>query len=372
MSRDAQLIKESWAAVEPRQERISQFFYAHAFLTRPDLRDMFPVVMDVQRVRLLQALVRVVQGFEDPDALAPYLRQLGRDHRKFAVTPDQYDVIGASLIAALKEYGGDVFTQEVEQAWITAYGVAAGMMIEAAETAAMDEPPWWNATVVSHEVRGEETAVITVETDNPMHHLPGQYVSAECPHRPRLWRPLSIANAPRGDLTLDFHVRAVPGGWVSRALVHHTRVGDVLRLGQPMGTMTPNPSSARNVLLVCGGTGFAPMKALVQDMVKWNTTRSVHLFAGSRTRDGLYDLADLEKTAADHGWLSVVSACSEDPTYLGELGNVCDVVARYGSWDAHDVYVSGSPQMVRATLAVLHRIGVPLSRISYDAFGDGR
>jgi NAD(P)H-flavin reductase/hemoglobin-like flavoprotein len=370
MSRDAQLIKESWAAVEPKAERIAQYFYAHIFLGHPEVRDMFPMMMDVQRSRLLRALVRIVQGFDNPEFLMPYLNQLGRDHRKFAVTPAQYELVGRGLIAALKTYSGEAFTPEVEQAWVRAYTIASHAMIDAAQSSASDEPPWWQAQVVRHEMRAPEVAVLTVQLDQPMQYLAGQYVAVECPRRPRLWRSMSIANPPAADGALELHVKAVPGGWVSRALVHHTRVGDVLRVGPPMGLMVPDPNSRRDVLCVAGSTGLAPIKAIVQDMIRWNTSRAVHVFFGARTRTGLYDVEAMEKMAADVPWLTVVTAVSDDTGYLGELGNISEVFARHGSWDNHDVYAAGTPEMIRATLATCHELHIPLSRVRYDAFGD--
>ncbi len=369
MSRDAQLIKESWVAIEPQADKVAQYFYAHIFYGHPEIRDMFPVMMDVQRDRLLQALVRIVQSFENPELLAPYLNQLGRDHRKFAVVPAHFDVVGDSLIAAMARYGGEAWTAEVEYAWRRAFGIAARAMIESAASAAADEPPWWNAQVISHEKRAAEIAVLNVRLDHPMRYLPGQYVTVECPRRPRLWRPYSMANAVRPDGTLEFHIKAVPGGWVSRALVHHTSVGDYLRLGSPVGTMVLNPASRRDVVCVAGSTGLAPLKAIVEDMTRWNTNRHVTVFFGARRRDDLYDLEWLEKLALDYWWLSVVPAVSDDGGFIGELGNVADVFADSGAWDNHDVFICGTADMVRATMATCNELRLPMSRLRYDAFG---
>ncbi len=66
----------------------------------------------------------------------------------------------------------------------------------------------------------------------------------------------------------------------------------------------------------------------------------------------------------------MVPACSEDPTWGGEQGNISEVVARYGPWADHDFFVSGSPAMVKATLRTLAEMEVPPMRIKYDAFGD--
>jgi NAD(P)H-flavin reductase/hemoglobin-like flavoprotein len=348
---------------------VAQYFYAQIFYGHPDVRDMFPVMMDVQRDRLLHALVRIVHSVGSPQYLLPYLKQLGRDHRKFAVVPAHYEVVGRSLIAALARYGGQAWTPEVENAWQRAFAIAARVMVEAADGAAAGEPPWWNAQVVGHDLRTAEIAVLTVRPDQAMRYLPGQYVAVECARRPRLWRPYSMANAARPDGTLEFHVKAVTGGWVSRALVHHTAVGDHLRLGSPVGTMVPDPASRRDVVCVAGSTGLAPIKAIVEDMTRWNTDRNVTVFFGVRRQDALYDLEWLEKLALDHQWLSVVPAVSDDPGFLGALGNIGDVFAGSGTWDNHDVFVCGTADMVRATLARCNDLRLGPSRVRYDSFG---
>jgi hemoglobin-like flavoprotein len=66
MSHEALLLKESFARVEHVAEKVAAFFYAQLFLEEPDLRELFPTVMDVQRSRLLGALVRIVQGVDSP------------------------------------------------------------------------------------------------------------------------------------------------------------------------------------------------------------------------------------------------------------------------------------------------------------------
>ena len=108
------------------------------------------------------------------------------------------------------------------------------MAAAAADTA----PAWWIGTVTKTELRAPGIAVLTVRPDQPLPYLPGQHISVQTLHWPRQWRTYSIANAPRPDGTLSLHVRAVKGGMVSHALVHHVAAGDPLVIGAPAGTMT--------------------------------------------------------------------------------------------------------------------------------------
>ena len=228
--------------------------------------------MEVQRSRLLRALVHVVQMVDQPDELVPFLQQLGRDHRKFGVLAEHYDAVGAALIGAIEHFSGDTFTPEVKAAWTEAYGIAANAMRTAA--AAERGPASWLGRVVSHQRVGWDLARITVQASEAIPYRAGQYVSVETPQRPRLWRYLSPANAPRPDGSLEFHVRAVGSGWVSRAIVAHSRVGDTWRIGPPMGRMSSRAGFRRRpLLMVAGGTGMAPIKALLEEFGQRPTPR---------------------------------------------------------------------------------------------------
>jgi NAD(P)H-flavin reductase/hemoglobin-like flavoprotein len=365
----SRLLKESWTLVEEQQDRLASYFYARLFLANPQLRDLFPIHMDVQRTRLLGAIVSAVQTVDDPERFDEYLRSLGRDHRKFHTAPEHYDVVGGALMDALRAFAGDHWSVEYDQAWRDAYAVIARTMIRGAEEDS-EQPPYWHAEVLSHERRSRDIAIFTCRPLQPMTYRAGQYLSIECPYQPRLWRLYSPANAPAKDNALEFHVRALGAGWVSSALVRRLRQGDMVRLAAPMGSMTLDRRSTRDIVFVAGGTGLAPIKAMVEELTRFNRTRWVHVFFGARDREDLYDLAALNRLAARHPWLSVVPACSEDPSFSGEQGLISDVICRYGPWGDHDFFVSGSPAMVKATLRTLAAMEVPSTRVKYDAFGD--
>lgn len=364
----SRLLKESWTLVEEQQDKVAGYFYARVFLAAPQLRDLFPVQMDVQRARLLGAIVTAVQTLDDPDRFDEHLRSLGRDHRKFHVHPDHYDVVGEALLEALRTFAGQAWSIEYDQAWRDAYDVIARKMIAGAD--ADENPPYWHAEILTHERRSRDIAVFTCKPMDPLDYQAGQYVSMECRYQPRLWRVYSFANAPAKDGILEFHVRAVGAGWVSSALVRRIKPGDMVRLAAPMGSMTLDRKSTRDIVCVAGGTGLAPIKALVQELTRYNRTRWVHVFFGAKDRDDLYDLTELNRLAARYPWLSVVPACSEDRTFVGEQGKIAEVVRRYGPWQEHDFFVSGSPAMVRSTLRTLAELQIPQVRIKYDAFGD--
>lgn len=365
---DAQRLKENFAAVARHGDAVALFFYADLFLRNPRIREMFPVGMSGQRDRLLGALGRIVSQVDDLPQLVPFVQQLGRDHRKFGVQALHYPEVGASLVTTLKYFSGPAWTPELEKDWSDAYGLVAKTMSEAAEQDSMARPSWWNGQVIGHERRRFDLAVLRVVPDRPLPYLPGQSVAVETPARPRMWRYYSMANAPRSDNTLDFHVRLVDGGPVSPVMVAGLRVGDWLKLGSPVGTMTLDEQSGRDVLMVAGSTGLAPLKAILEQLSARAAPPRVHLFFGARTHDALYDLDDLVKRAQVAPWLTVVPVVSQDGDGTVEQGELPDVIARRGPWHQHDAYVCGPPGMTEATADRLVALGLPADRIRLDQF----
>ncbi|SDX25601.1 NAD(P)H-flavin reductase [Amycolatopsis xylanica] len=364
--RTVRLVRESFAAVESQAAELSQYFYGVLFSVAPETRDLFPINMAMQRNRLLHALVHIVQMVDQPAELLPFLRQLGRDHRKFDVVSKHYEAVGIALIAALKRFLKDKWTSDVEHAWTSAYDTISRAMREAA--AADTGPAWWPATVLENRKLNRDLSIIRVRPDKPLPYLAGNHISVQVPQRPRMWRYLSPANAPRDDGTLEFHVRAVRNGWVSRAICHYTRAGDMWQLGPPLGSLAVRRATGREQLLIAGGTGIAPLRAIIEDLARWKTNPVVHLFFGGPDPESLYCVGELRALAATSPWLKLVPVTEEDVLTGGEQGTLPDVVGRRGPWKRHDVLVSGSPSMVRATVARLTSGGTPRERITYDPF----
>lgn len=239
MRLDPRVVKESFSHIEPQAEKATAYFCGRLFAEHPRLRALFPPSLDTERAKLFESLTQIVLSLDTPDALADYLGRLGRDHRRFGVVPEHYSAVGNALLATVRRFSPDAWRPEVEAAWTAVFATATKIMIDAAEAA--QGPPWWVAEVVEHDLRAPDLAVVTVRPGQPLTHRAGQYVTIQTSRWPRVWRPYSIANAPRADGLLRFHVRAQPAGWVSGALVRYTKVGDTLMLGAADGTMTLEP-----------------------------------------------------------------------------------------------------------------------------------
>lgn len=360
-SPDAFLIRRTMAEVGPIADKVTSYFYALLFVRHPELRPMFPPAMDTQRDRLLKALLTAAEHIDNTPVLVDYLQNLGRGHRKYGTRAEHYPAVGECLIGALNRYA-DTWDAETEAAWVRAYTTISQVMIDAAAADELRAPAWWYAEIVAHDLRTRDVAVVTVRPNQPYPFLAGQYMSLETPWWPRIWRHYSFASAPRSDGLLTFHVKAVPAGWVSNALVHRARPGDVIRLGPPAGSMTVDHTTDGGLLCLGGGTGIAPIKALVEDVAEHGARRPVEVFYGARTDNDLYDIDTMLRLQQSHPWLSVRAVIDQQAHV-----QLPDAIRQYGPWHGYEAYLSGPPGMIRSGVDVLRSMGIPAERIRHDS-----
>jgi NAD(P)H-flavin reductase/hemoglobin-like flavoprotein len=353
---DARLIKGSFVHVAANAESAMEHFYSRLFVRYPEIRSMFPFAMREHVERVFAALTRIVWSIDSPDSLATYLGELGRGHRKFGVKDRHYEPFLAVFLETVRHFNGHYWTDEIQGAWETAARHVSSAMRAAATQDAADQPPWWLGEVVQHDQRSPDLAILTIRPDQPLRYTPGQYLAVQVPRWPRLWRNFSIANAPRENGLIDLHVRAVPGGLVSGSLVHNIGPGDTVLLGQARGEMAASADPGRDLVCVAGGTGLAPVKAIIEAVIATDRPgkrRRITLFFGARTEDALYDLADLRVLEWIYPALTVIPAVSDQPEYDGIKGMLPEITARYASLDEADILVSGPDRMVARTVALL-------------------
>nr|WP_042365326.1 globin domain-containing protein [Streptacidiphilus neutrinimicus] len=361
------LLRASVALVGPLAPDLTVYFYAILFQQHPEVRQLFPANMDVQRDRLLRGLLRVVDLVDDPASLIYFCSRLGRDHRKFGALNGHYPAVGAALLDSLARFAGDAWTPRLADVWARAYGLVSEVMIRAAEEDAALYPAVWKADVIGHSLRGPGIAEITLRPHSAYPYRAGQYATVETPWQPRAWRYYSLANAPREDGTVTLHVRAVQDGLVSPGLVFKARPGDQVTLGPAQGDMVLDPRHERDLLCVGGGTGLAPIQALVEQTAKEGGKRFVDVFIGARTADELYGLDDMLRVAQHNHWLKVRGVLS-DQAVPGWRGSLPEALKEFGPFYGREVFLSGPVAMVTSATRVLLHQGVPEHNIHYDPF----
>ncbi|MFF8412156.1 globin domain-containing protein [Streptomyces omiyaensis] len=364
---DLPLLRSTFAVVERRAEHAVTYFYSHLFWRNPGVRELFPEDMVPQRDRLFAALTHVVTGLDDP-GLPAYLGRLGRDHRKFLATPALYAAVGESLLAAFAHTAGAMWTVEAEKAWSEAYGLVAELMLRGAQEAvAAGEPAWWDTDVVGHRRHGDDLAVLTLRPRRPYPYLPGQYAGVSTLRVPRVWRTYSLGNAPREDGTLDLHVSRIRGGAMSTALVDGVRPGETLRLSAAGGTAVSRTPPGALRTYICAGTGWAPVRALLEEAAAHDPAAEGRIFVVARSREYLYGREDLDQLAARLPGLSVtlITSAPRHPRRQA-TERLLTALRACGRWADHDVHLAGPPGFLTEVSEVLAELGADPARTHHD------
>lgn len=133
---EVSLIRTSWAAVEPIADTAASLFYGRLFELDAAIERLFRRTdMAAQRKVLMQTLTVVVKSLDRLDQIVPAVQALGRRHAGYGVREAHYATVGSALLWTLEQGLGEGFTPPVRDAWATAYGTLASVMIEAATTA---------------------------------------------------------------------------------------------------------------------------------------------------------------------------------------------------------------------------------------------
>ncbi|AGZ40521.1 putative flavohemoprotein [Actinoplanes friuliensis DSM 7358] len=318
-----------------------------------------------QAEQLAQALTWLVHNLDQPPLLAAASGRLGVALAECGVLPQQLQLAGAALAEAMRAgMPANGWRQDFDQAWRSTWQHAYEWIAHGMAGAAY-QPAVWMAVVVGHERRRDDLAVLRLRPYLPMPYRPGQYARIEVPELPGIWRPYSLAGAPRRDNIVELHVRAKSEAGVSGTLVYHTQVGDTVRIGRSEGEMGL-PESGRDLLMIAGDTGVVPLKALLTELAATGDPRSAVLFWGVRTLAELYDGDDVAEIARACRRATVIPVISEGEAGPYASGLVTDAVAAYGEWSEHEVYLAGPPLMLVATSAALQLLGVAPERIHHD------
>ncbi|HYA37490.1 MAG TPA: CDP-6-deoxy-delta-3,4-glucoseen reductase [Candidatus Methylomirabilis sp.] len=200
--------------------------------------------------------------------------------------------------------------------------------------------------------------------------LAGQYIDILLPGNQR--RSFSLATAPFADELLQIHVRHVLGGLFSEQVFTRMKEKDLLRFQGPLGTFFLREDSDRPAILVAGGTGFAPIKGILEHAFVRGMDRQLHLYWGVRAQRDLY-LPDLPLEWArkypNFRYTPVLSEPEPDDRWNGRIGWVhAAMIADYPDLSRNEVYASGPPPMIQALKQAAKAHGLPDDGLYYDSF----
>ena len=194
-------------------------------------------------------------------------------------------------------------------------------------------------------------------------------------------RSFSLANAPHDDELLQLHVRNYRGGTFAEHVFSRMKERDILRFEGPLGTFFLREDSDKPIVFVASGTGFAPVKSILEHVFHINNTRGsarkMVLYWGNRTKADLYmaNLADNWQREHDNfTFIPVLSEALPSDNWNGRTGLVHQAVLQdFSDLSGHQVYACGAPAMVEAAHMDFTSLrGLPEEEFLSDAFTASR
>jgi NAD(P)H-flavin reductase/hemoglobin-like flavoprotein len=329
-----------------------QVFFAQLFAGHPEIRAMFPLGMAQTRAAVFEGLARLIWILDCPREFEASLRRIAATHRKYGVHDEHVPLFFAALVKTVELVSGRNWSAESARSW---HGLASRMteVMLADSALAAGAPSWWVGEIVRHDRRSATVAVLTIKPDQPLEFRAGQFLAVQVPQWPRVWRSYSIANAPRDSGLIDLHIRAVPGGVVSNALVSQAAPGDALILGQPAGTMLVPADPDRQVACVAAGTGLAPVKAIIEEIASdpWQRRRQIALYLGARDERDFYDMPDLLALRSAYPSLTIIPAYG--PGQGAGRGPLLDALRAHHGLQNAEIYLSGPAGLVSDLVRML-------------------
>lgn len=204
--------------------------------------------------------------------------------------------------------------------------------------------------------------------------LAGQYVDVLLEGGKR--RAFSIASCPSLENEIELHIRHVEGGDFTGHVFEDLNERDILRFEGPLGNFfIRNDKPERPMIMMGGGTGFAPLKSMIEHLLEQGDRREIHLYWGARTTAELYLDSLPASWALEHTHIHYHRALSEltegdqPDSFKGFVHEA--VVANHPDLSTFDVYMSGPPAMIDAAKPAFADCGLPENRLFYDSFEFG-
>lgn len=271
-------------------------------------------------------------------------------YSEFALTGEEK---AAGLVLACRS----VPWSDVEIAWLEADDIASHPLRRlACEVTGLE--------MMTHDIRRIRLKILS---GGPFSFSAGQYAAVTFDGLPA--RDFSMASLP-DEPTLEFHVRAVDGGAVSQHVRRGLKLGDKVRVEGPLGISFLREKHTGPILALAGGSGLAPIKAIVERALQLGSKQPIHLYLGVRDEPDLYLEEHFKALAARHPNLHFTPVLSEPKgSTARRTGFLADIVKQdFAEFDGGKAYLAGPPVMVESCVAALQAIGVRRVDCHADAF----
>ncbi len=201
-------------------------------------------------------------------------------------------------------------------------------------------------------------------------YVAGQYLDIMLPQNRR--RSFSIANPPHDSDLLELHVRRVTSGEFTQQLFSGAAEKTLLRIEGPLGQLWFREESARPAILIGGGTGYAPLRAMLRHLLERGDRRSLHFYWGAQSRVDLYEDASVRRWCEKYPNLQytpVLSNVRAEDAWTGRVGWVHEAALQdHPNIREFDVYAAGPPVMIEAIRHEFAAKGLPPDQLFFDSF----
>jgi len=210
--------------------------------------------------------------------------------------------------------------------------------------------------------------LIKLPSSERLQFLAGQYIDILLEDGRH--RSFSIANAPHNDEFLELHVRHIEDGLFTPKVFNSMQEKDLLRIEGPHGSFFYQEDSQRDIILMAGGTGFAPIKGIIEHLLEEKETRPIHLYWGARSEADLYLNKMAETWAVENENIHYTPVLSEaDNSWSGKTGYVHEtVLSDFADLNPYDIYVCGPPAMIMAAKEQFQTKGMDMGSFYFDSF----
>lgn len=212
--------------------------------------------------------------------------------------------------------------------------------------------------------------LLKLPSSERLQFLAGQYIDLLLHNGKR--RSFSLANAPHNDDSLELHIRHYDGGLFSEYAFHELKEATLLRFEGPLGTFFLREDSERPIIMVAGGTGFAPIKSIIEHSIHLDDKRPIHFYWGARKEEDLYLNQLAQSWADEHEHIKFTPVLSEidgQDQWQGRTGFVHNAILEdIEDLSKYEVYTCGPPPMVHAVLDSFVERGLSAEFIYSDSF----
>ena len=224
--------------------------------------------------------------------------------------------------------------------------------------------------VVEQQPLTHDITRLVVQLEQSLPYKAGQYADLSFDLLPQHARSFSFATRQQPDAQVSFFIRKVQGGVLTSAVHSRALVGESVTLEGPLGDFYLRPARAP-LLLVAGGSGLAPILALLEEALATGGEGPVTLLFGARAERDLYALEQINSLAgqwnASFNFVPVLSDAALDASWRGVRGQVTELIGQYLAGGSH-AYLCGPPGMIDSAIRVLLNAGVAREHIYFDRF----